>query len=314
MSNRFSRALALLAAAGLFAVATPARADEGFTPLTVVFHGSVHGEVTDCGCKKKPLGGIARRAELLSQIRAEQPAVALLDGGNLFGRNDEEWSRRTEFLVDETARLDYDGFGLGPWDLWHGLDFLQAAIDDGLQFTSANTKVGGEYLLPRHLVFEQGGVKIGVLSVMDQGFAQAGVPYTEGIAGLELQDPVEAMREVLPQLREEADLIVLLSNMPNGGTADILARVGKGHGIDLAVEGYVTQSLRTVRRVAGVPVLSANNRGKYLGQADLLLDAEGNVADIAWKLHELTLDMVEQEDVATRVADFETKLAAGSSR
>ena len=52
--------------------------------IRIVSTANVHGETDPCGWKKKPLGGLARKATIIDELRSEGFDVLVLDAGNLF--------------------------------------------------------------------------------------------------------------------------------------------------------------------------------------------------------------------------------------
>ena len=49
---------------------------------------NVNGEIDPCGWKKKPLGGLARKATIIDELVSANNEVAIVDAGNLFFKKD----------------------------------------------------------------------------------------------------------------------------------------------------------------------------------------------------------------------------------
>lgn len=286
---------------GLLIFAAPAA---GAADVSLLYNGSVRAELHDCGCKSQPLGGLARRAALVEQIRSGGREVLLVDAGNLLGDPTKDTVPQSAFVARQTAAMGYAAVGVGPYEFGHGIDAVQKiALDTGLEFLSANLRVDGERPFAPWTVVERGGVRFGLISVVDPAFARA--PYGDRIEGLQIGDPVAALQRELPELREQADVVVLLSNMQNSsGTVDILRALEDGPAIEFVVEGAVERQYRNPRRLGQSLVLAANARGKYLGQLDLQLD-QGRLVDARGEVHPLTLDLPEQDELARAVEQFE---------
>ena len=91
---------------------------------------------------------MARRVALYNTIRDAADNVVAVDGGNLFGNRKESERKQTEFLCEETAKIGYDVFGVGPNDLNYGLDFLrQMESQHGFNLVNANLRDGSGELL-----------------------------------------------------------------------------------------------------------------------------------------------------------------------
>lgn len=273
--------------------------------LCVLFNGAVHAELQDCGCKSKPLGGLARRAALIESLRAEHESLLLLDGGNLLDEPRAPSLDQSHLVAQVTADLGYRIVGVGPWDIAHGVDALrEVSARSGLHFVSANLRVDDEPLAEAYRIVEVGGLRVGITSAMDPALLTT--PWNDDAPELTAGDPVASLREILPTLREQSDLVVLYSNFDRGRTQELLQTLGKG-AVDVAVEGYATVHYPSVRRVGDTVLVAANARGKYLGQLDLRVEEATGRLDAVVTLHELTLDLPEDESVAARVAAFEER-------
>jgi len=89
------------------------------------------GEVEPCGWFRNPLGGIAKKATLVSQIKKEGRKFLLLDTGNLLFRKPPQTETkrkddllRIDLLIQSYNEMGYDGVNVGEKDLTMGLKFL----------------------------------------------------------------------------------------------------------------------------------------------------------------------------------------------
>ena len=194
-------------------------------------------------------------------------ATLVLDAGDLFGNRTRRDRDQTEFLAEQTGRLGYDAIGLGERDLNYGFAFLQRMIDEhDLPFTSANVRnaATGALLLPEYLVVESGGIRFGIVSVLDP--AQRIVSMADNDIQYEVADPAAALRGLLPRLRQQCDTIVLLSHLGDAGNTALLEEVG---GVDMALIGHMLRPLTQEYIVNDALVLSSSHEGRVLGRADL---------------------------------------------
>jgi 5'-nucleotidase len=300
-------ALVLSLGAASLGSADPPAARAAEHHLTILFNGNVQGELKDCGCKSKPLGGLARRAALIASIRAQRPHSILLDAGNLLARPGRGAVEQSQLVAELTAQMGYEVLGVGALDLANGLGTLkQVRAASGLRFVSANVVHDGELLFPAFDVLEQGELRIGLISVLDPTLRADELRRAN--PGLEILDPHEALNEHLPALAARADLIVLYSNLSAAGTQELLEALAADPAlpqIDLAIEGATTNRYAAARTVGPTLLLAANSRGKVLGQLDLSLAADGTVIDSSYELHELVLSLPEDPQLAATVQRFE---------
>jgi len=284
----------------LLFTAPPAEAAD----VTMLYNASVHAELHDCGCKKLPLGGLARRAALIHDIAADGRVLLLVDAGNLMGDPTQDTLAQSIFVARQTAEMGYSTVGVGPFEIGHGIEAVnKVTLASGLQFLSANLIVDSEYPFAPWTVIERGDVRFGLISVVDPGYARA--PYNERVDGLRIEDPATALKRELPRLRENCDVVVLLSNMEtSAGTIDLLRALESETQIELVVEGAVLRQYEQPGQLGESLILAANARGKYLGQLDLVIDA-GSIRSTEGEIHKLKLELREQKEMMARVDEFE---------
>ncbi len=233
--------------------------------------------------------------------------VLMLDGGDLFGKRNKNEKMQTEFLCEVTGDLGPDAIGLGERDLNYGLAFLHEMMEThGLPFTSANVRVGDELIVPEYLVLERGGIRFGIVSVLDP--KKRIITMAAGDAAFEVADPVATLRELLPRLRKEADTIILLGHLGDGVTETVLREV---RGIDVVVMGHTYKGSRHERVVDDVIVLSSAYEGQQIGRADIFVrDSDGKVMAVDVTITQLNDKIADDEEILQRVADHKVALLA----
>ena len=220
--------------------------------VTMLYNASVRAEMHDCGCKKLPLGGLARRAALIDDIASDGRELLLIDAGNLMGDPTRDTLAQSLFVAQQTAAMGYSAVGVGPFEFGHGVAAVnKVSSASGLEFLSANLIVEGEHPFAPWAVIERGDVRFGLISVVDPGYDRA--PYNERLDGLQIEDPATALQRELPRLRESCDVVVLLSNMEtSAGTVDLLRSLDGKFQIELAPPPSrcprIRRSTGTVRR------------------------------------------------------------------
>ncbi|RKZ09382.1 hypothetical protein DRQ53_04455 [bacterium] len=256
---------------------------------------------------------MARRAALYKRIHEAADNVVTIDGGGLFGTRRESELRQTEFLCEETAKLGYDVFGVGPSDLNYGLEFLrniEGAHD--FKFISANLRDGkGELLFEPWTIVESGGVKLGVISVIAPRYKI--VTMTSDTDQFTMDSPRDALDHYLPEMRDKVDLVILLAQMPSASVREMLTAMGPGSGIDICIESKDARQYRRVNKVNGdVLLLAANNEGKYVGQLDLVLGAGNGIEDAQVTVHALDNNAPEIDAIRDRVDAFKEENGDGT--
>ncbi|GLH72305.1 metallophosphatase [Geothrix limicola] len=199
------------------------------------------------------LGGMARRATLVRQLRQQLGAVLLLDAGDTF--------QGTPYFNRYKGRLDYqlmrmvgyDAGTLGNHDFDNGVGMLVEAMESMEQLQHANppfvflncnfdckgAPALGKRLRP-YLVREFPGLRVGLTGV---GVAFAGLVAPKNHEGITWKDPYESLKPVVKHLREveKVDLVVVLSHLGydlHGTAPDDLQMPGQVAGIDAIIGGH----------------------------------------------------------------------------
>jgi hypothetical protein len=181
--------------------------------LVLFITGQQHGYIEPCGCTGliHQKGGLARRATCKKSLAERGWEVVALDAGNQVSRFGRQAEMKFQITAEGLKKLGYRAIGLGPDDLRLSAGELVAqTAQDGDQqslFVCANAAVINRDLTPRFIVIKAAGKKIGVTSVL-------GTDRLTKIASDEIikQPPEQALREIWPQLQQQAcDLYVLLA-------------------------------------------------------------------------------------------------------
>lgn len=230
-----------------------------------------------------------------------------VDAGDLFGRRNKNDRFQTRFLCEQCGTFGMDAIGLGEMDLNYGLDFLREMIDEfGLPFTNANVRdvKTGELILPEYLIVEKNGIRFGIISVLDPLYKI--VTMSAKDPELEVAEPIEVLRELVPRVRQEADTILLLGHVGDRN-AETLVREVKG--IDLCVIGHTFRSLNTERLVEDTALLAATREGQYIGKADIFIDeSDGQLMAFDVEIVDLGEDHPESEAMNRKVEEFKESL------
>ena len=276
--------------------------------ITFVITGEQLGRLAPCGCTEEQVGGLARRARVVSEVRRQTGRdVVLLDNGGLVpqgGRQQEIKHALTLLAMDE---MGYDAVGVGMKDLGIGLSTLEAQAEGwGFGVLSSNLRrTNGGYPFERQrLIPLESGRTVGVFALMGRLFADEVARVAQG---LEVADPIETAGEVVGKLRADSDVIVLLSHAPIEETREIVRAV---KGIDLAVTGYLMDKpLEEAERIGETLIVGTGLDGKWVVRVDLDLDEGGNVTGKGYEPIHLSGDFEEDEMMLEMLDDYRLQVA-----
>jgi hypothetical protein len=192
----------------------------------LVITGMEHGYIEPCGCAglDRMKGGMSRRHTFIEGLRKEGWPLAVLDAGGLargFGRQAE---MRFHTMVESKRKMGYDAIAFGADDLRLPAGELVAAAAEVQgkpgAFVSANVGLFGfdAGFTPDRRIIKAGKFKIGVTAVLGKKH-QAELHNDE----IEFRDPEEALAKVVPELKKQADYLVLLAHASRD-EAEALAR------------------------------------------------------------------------------------------
>ena len=208
----------------------------------------------------------------------------------------EEFESR--FLWDAMERMGYLASTPGARELAQYRLYEELIRTSGIVGISSNLKVVengtaravGEQ---ESLVAEIAGVRVGLFALMD-GNILSTVRPPDGIS-FEHEDPIEAAGRIVPELRKQAELVVLMSQIPPRETEHLLSQVP---GIDVALCGRQPAWNQRAVREGNTIVQQTGLRGQYLGELVLIVDPDGRIAD--WGSRNIVLDdkVPESPDVA----------------
>jgi 5'-nucleotidase/UDP-sugar diphosphatase len=247
------------------------------------FHGAVEPEETQGSGGTVEEGGLVNLVSLIDQLRAEHPGrTLLLDAGDTFQGSYVSNSTQGELVMDAMNVAGYDGWTLGNHEFDWGQEALRARIAQaGFPVLAANIvdQVTGEPWdqVQPYAIVEVGRLKIGILGLTYPDTPAINRP--ENVAGLEFEQAEETVRRYLPELQEQADLIVVLSHLGYDGDLALAKAVD---GLDLIVGGHSHMFLESPRNINNTLIVQAGAKGQVVGRLELTVDVDtGEVVDFS---------------------------------
>ncbi|HHS96100.1 MAG TPA: bifunctional metallophosphatase/5'-nucleotidase, partial [Phaeodactylibacter sp.] len=118
------------------------------------------------GGRNQGLGGIARRAQMVQQIRKESEEVLLLDSGDIFQGTPYFNFYKGEPEMKLMSALGYDAATIGNHDFDAGVEGLHKVLPfASFPLVSSNYDFSDTVLhnqILKHKIFDKGGIKVGV--------------------------------------------------------------------------------------------------------------------------------------------------------
>lgn len=300
--GRLGRSLALpFAVLVLLAACVPSAswAAPEYRAITILHTNDTHGHLLPFSFAKpidpndgsasmpclRDIGGIARRATLARRIESEcRGNVLFLDAGDALDG--------TPFSIEYMGEADFAAMSVAGYDaMTPGNHEFSASYNEFYRnvrtatfpIVSANIvdRKTGKLALSQYAIFEIDGVKIAVF-----GLTVTATSYRGAKEGFDFLDAIDAAKELVPQLREKADVVIALTHLSEYGLIEEEKLVREVPGIDVIVSGHAhyrlaapkfirTNDLPEAFRLGGTIVVQDYWFGGELGRLNLRLRRNG---------------------------------------
>ncbi len=234
--------------------------------LTILHTNDVHSYIDPFPAnhpKNPNMGGVARRAALIEQIRKENPNVLLLDAGDIFQGTPyfNYFGGELEFKL--MSMMKYDLATIGNHDFDNGIEGLYAQLPNAsFHFVNANYNLKNTILdghIKPYKIFNKDGIKVGVFGL---GVELEGLVDKKNYKEAVYNNPIEITQDITRILKqnEKCDLVICLSHLgyqykndPDKISDTKLASITKD--IDLIIGGHTHTFLDK-------PTILKNSEGK----------------------------------------------------
>lgn len=222
MSNRRDFIRTLMGSAAFIGLAsTPLDlfAKHEIIKLTILHTNDVHSRI-DPFPKNDPkypgMGGVARRASLIKQIRAKEANVLLLDAGDIFQGTPYFNLYKGELEFKLMSDMGYDAATIGNHDFDNGIDGLARQLPNAkfpflnLNYDFSDTPMAGS-VLP-YKIFQKAGITIGVIGI---GIELAGLVDPKLYGNTIYSNPIQIADDTALMLKKnlKCDLVICLSHL-----------------------------------------------------------------------------------------------------
>jgi len=246
------------------------------TRIGVLHAGNVMGELDDCGCNIKPLGGLARKVQWVNQHRDQWTDLLLLDAGDLFTNKAKLSSEekdialsRADTYIRAYQNASYDAIAIGDRDLSLGVDaLLSLQKKAAFPFLNANlkNKANGTAVFQERLLLEKGGTKIGVFGLMP---SKALGPLEESAEEWTIEDPIAAAKTQTAALKTEgAEIIIALAHLSESTQEKLADRVD---GLTFILGGQSVSEPGHPTRLGQSYLVGGHEKGKHLSGLTLFV-------------------------------------------
>ena len=280
----------------ILGTATVAQEDSQDTVVTLLFTNDMESAYEPVPAwwrdDMKRIGGLAELTTLIKFMRSVEPNVFLFDSGDIFTG---ALSKLTDgaLMFEFMTTMGYDAMAIGNHEFDYGQEVLQWQKNRvAFPVLGANLFFKGTEhpFAQRHTVIERNGVRIGVIGILGQDAGTTAVA-PGSTDGLDITSPAVAIQRSVTELRDDVDLIVVLTHQghtaPMQTDAEVdprLARdidkditlAGAVKGIDVLFGGHADAGTwePVVNPDTGTLIMQTFGQATYLGYLQLTLDAD----------------------------------------
>lgn len=262
--------------------------------LTIVHTNDLHSMIMPFSEEdEEKVGGFARIAALLKRIRNENENVLFLDAGDLLAGSENRYQvdyslplfgYRGLLEFELMNQLELDAMVLGNHEFDFGVRWLERLFEEAkFEILSANSfhrplpdveGRNGEAIVNPYAFFVFNGVKVAVIGLTTYIYIKSSQVLVE------FPFDAEILSKELPHLKENADLIVVLSHLGIENDRKLAREVD---GIDIIVGGHSHTETPEPVREGKTLIVQAGKYGKKLGKMEIVME-DGEIVSYDYRL------------------------------
>jgi hypothetical protein len=207
-------------------------------------------------------------------------------------------------MVQEMNKLQYDVATVGERELNFGQKFLLDCFKGTkIDLVSANLvyKDDQKPFVSPYVIRKVGKVRVAFFGLLGKDLHLREFP---GDRPLEILDPFETARRLVPELRKKADIVVLLSHV---GLTEGQRLTLEVPGIDVMVFGHKVGLFREVTKTNGVINVRSGERGQYIPTIHLVVE-DGKITGYDGEVVVLDDKVPADEAVGSEVDAYQDEL------
>ena len=249
-------------------------------------------------------GSFARLETLRKQALQANPNTLFLFSGDTLSPSVASSFFRGRQMIEMWNAVHLDLATLGNHEFDFGPEVLRQRMGESrFPWLAGNVRdrQGRPFgAMPDFIVREVGGVKLGIFGLLTVDTAETSNCGPEVV----FQDPVEAARVIVPQMRQSGvQVVVALTHLSLAEDKRLAREVP----VDLVLGGHEHE--RSESLVAGTPILKWGSDARVLGKVDLQVEG-GKVVEMDWQGQSVNREVAADPAVTALAAGYEAHLNA----
>lgn len=268
--RRLARWVLLLLPVGLSPAAMAQ--DPRYVLLTILHTNDIHGRVlSGNNLADESAGGLARAASVVKQVREALPNVLVFDSGDSAHGTPEEYLSAGRSIVDAINSLGYDAVCPGNHEFGWGREAAREILARlktpvvCANMLDADTGEPWAGVKP-WVILPVGGIRVAVFGLITR--QSYDIEWPSFFERVRIEDPEAVAARLVPQLRRQADLVILLSHLGLKPDQQLAAAVP---GIDIILGGHSHDNVTTRTFVGSTLIAQTGAHMDRIGRIDLIL-------------------------------------------
>lgn len=289
-----------------FALVLGAQATIFGAELVILHTNDVHSRLESFVDGETELGGLARLATVVDEIRDQYgKSVILLDAGDATHGTNVANLFQGRSTVEVMNAIGYNAMTLGNHDFNYGQEaLLERMADAKFPFLAANvTTEAGEVLTYSALVQDFGGVRVGVIGV--SSLETPVTTHPNNVVGLVFHDPIQTVKQLAERLRPDVDVLIALTHI---GYLEDLKLAEAVPELDVIVGGHSHTELQEAVEVGGVIIVQSHEWARNLGFLRLEIE-DGKITGYEQRLIPITAAVEPHPEVQAIIDGWNSLLA-----
>ena len=305
-----------------------------YVEITFLSTNDLHAHVVPIDIKGDPaknkpdiknIGGLARIATVIKQVRAEtQTPVLLFDSGDTtHGYTALPRAFHGASTIAVMNALKYDAMVPGNHEFqYHAVDTVRNKAASEFPWVCADViyEKSGETFGPPYVILDEDGIRVAVLGLTNDWVSTVPKTYVAGPElGLKALPGIEVASKLVPELRQKADVVVVLIHLGYGADQALAKAVP---GIDIILGGHSHYRLTSPKMVASgqpgvfslgmVPIVQAGYCGMDMGRTRLIFhrDDSGKYSLMSCKgeLIRINATVPDDPEIASLIKEWQKRI------
>ena len=245
----------------VFFIRTPVTGDA--TEVIIAHFNDLGGQIWP---DRKGCGGLVKLAGAWRRFHSEHPNSILLVSGDLITGSSLSTLTRGEGVFRLANRMGFAAFTPGNHEFDYGVEqYLKFMSIARFPFVAANIKPAKNIKESKlsdapYIILTESGIKVGVIGVISE--ATPRMTYRKNTAGVEFTDPTGELRNLVPKVKREAELVVAMTHI---GMEEDYKLATNVKGIDIIIGGHSYSPTLHPNRVSNTWIVNAGADGEFLG-------------------------------------------------